>query len=501
VDGVATEATLIPTVQTLVRQARSRLGERRSSIEAALPLDQVATPSFPAYRKYAEGLRLQARGDGVGSNRLMREALALDTGFASAWFSMGWNYQNERMMDSARWAFSQAMARRSRLSDAQRYRLEADAAYAIDYDIAGAIRAYDLYLTTTPGSWAGHNNRGNYLIALGRYEDALESFERAVKAHPFGPQRAQIQVMNQAATLIALGRLADAERLARDLDGHFGTYIRLMRGAAADDWDGVDSLARLTATAPSTPAWLRVPAVAITAGARARRGAVRSADSLLSAGGASASPDAARWFFRARLLLAHAAGVPVPPVPASLRRDVSPTAIITVGLGAAMRGDTVAARTALAGIARADSVELKRLGHGPALIEAWIAARAGNWDRVLDLIGPAARQGEHDTSLLDRVGSQSLRLLAADALAATGRTREFEEMMALLLLPQRMSGNEFALRGLTASFAQLRLARALHRQQRTREADEHRRAAAAVLREPDPDVARIWADVLSQTAR
>ncbi len=232
--GEANDSTLIAVVQRLSHEVREGLGDRQSSIEAALPLDQVVTPSFPAYRKYAEALRLQTRGDPRGSNALLREALALDTGFASAWFSMGFNYQNDRQIDSARWAFAQAMQRRRRLSEAQRYRLEADAAYFIDYDVPRAVAAYDLYLQASPRSWAGYNNRGNHLLALGRYEDALESFTRAVDAHPFGPQRAQIQVLNKAMTQLALGDLRRADVTARDLSGAFATYMTLMRAAATD---------------------------------------------------------------------------------------------------------------------------------------------------------------------------------------------------------------------------------------------------------------------------
>ena len=39
----------------------------------------------------------------------------MDTGFASAWFVMGWNYLNDRMVDSARLAFAEALKRPDRL--------------------------------------------------------------------------------------------------------------------------------------------------------------------------------------------------------------------------------------------------------------------------------------------------------------------------------------------------------------------------------------------------
>ena len=488
--ATANESTLIPTVQRLARDVRESLGEHRGTVRATMPLEQVATPSFAAYRKYIDGLALQTRGDGRGSNRLMREALALDTGFATAWFMMAWNYQNERVLDSARWAFGQALSRRDRLSELQRYRLEADAAYTLDYDIPAAIRAYDLYLAAVPQSWVGHNNRGNYLLALGRYEDALQSFDSAVASHPFGASQAQIQVMNQAATLVTLGRISDATRAARDLRPPFATYVRLMSAVAVDDYgNAVDSVAVAAATAPSSPAWLRLQATAIAAGNRAARGAVRSADSVLAHGSTGVSPDAARWLYRARLLLAQSVGQAPPLLPVGLRGDTSVAGVMTLGLSAAARGDRNAANAALARLSTAPPVEQRRLGNGIALIRATMESRAGNWSGVRDLIAAPALSGEHDASILDRAGSLSMRWLAAEAYANLGLLDSAVAVMELALRPARMPGNEFALRGLITSFAHRRLAMWNESRERPSDADHHWRAFLDAIKRPDADVA------------
>ena len=220
-------------------------------------LDQATTPSFDAYRRYVEGIKLQEKGDGVGSNRVLREALALDTGFASAWYVMGWNFMNDRMLDSARLAFAEAVRRPDRLGIPRLYRVEADAAYAIRYDLEAAVRAYDLYLQHFSQSFSVLNNRGLYLLALGRYDDALRDFERGVAVHPFGRAQAQIPLMNEVATQIALGRLTEARASASDLTGPFATYIRLLMATATGDWAEADSVASLAAGAPSAPTWLR----------------------------------------------------------------------------------------------------------------------------------------------------------------------------------------------------------------------------------------------------
>src|SRR5215207_1182835 len=485
--GAATDTNLITTVQRLAREVREGLGERRNAIAATLPLDQIATPSFAAYRRYAEGVRLHSSGDDRGSNRTLREAIALDTGFASAWLTMGMNYLSDRMLDSARFALRQAFARRDRLSEVQRYRLEADIAYSIEYDVPAAIRAYDLYLSHSPRSWGVHNNRGNYLVALGRYEDALASFERAVSVHPFGPRGAQIQVMNQAATLIALGRIDDAKRVAKDLSGPFAQYIQLMMATATDQWSDADSLGQAAGDSPSSPTWLRVPATAIAAASDAHRGAVRSADAALSRAELAATPDAARWFHRARLLLSEAAERSAPPLPDALAKDTSAGGLYTAALTSAVRSDTSAARAALERIRRIPASEQRRLGEGARLADAWLLAHQGRWRQVVDTIGAKAWTGEHDSSLLDRVGSLSLRWLLAEGYARLGKADSATAVLELAIKPSRMPGNEFALRGLVLPFAHRRLAQWYETTDRKAEAVAHWRAFADAFSTPDPE--------------
>jgi len=489
VAGAAADSNIVPTVQRLAREVREGLGERRGAIQANLSLEQAATPSFEAYRRYVEGVTLQYKGDGVGSNRVLREALSLDTGFASAWHVIGWNYLNERMLDSARIAFAEALKRPDRLGVPRRYRVEAEAAYTMRYDLPAAVRACDLYLQHFPRSYSVLNNRGLYLLALGRYEEALADFERAVAAHPFGARQAQIQLLNQVATLVTLGQVDRARAAARDLTGPFATYIQLLLATATDDWVGADSVAAATAGAPSAPNWLRVQAVATGAAARAARGGVDAADRALADAAVGAPPDVARWYERARLLLADAAGRAAPPLPAAADRDTSGPGLITYGLWAAQLGDSVGARRRLRRVLRLSESERARLGYGSALLQARLAAGAGRWADVVASIGPAAARGEHDSALLDRVNTLALRWTAADAYEHLGHVDSALALLELVVRPTRMPGSAFALRGLVFPFAHERMARLAERLGVRADARRHWSIVLATLTHPDPDLA------------
>ncbi len=489
VAGAASDSNLVTTVQRLARQVREGLGERRSAVEANVSLSQAATPSFAAYRRYVEGVELQDKGDALGSNRVLREALALDTGFASAWYLIGWNYLDDRFLDSARLAFAEALRRPDRLGLPRRYRVEGDVAYATRYDLPGAVRSYDLFLDYAPRSFTALNTRGLYLLALGRYEDALRDFERGVQVHPFGRAQAQMQLANQAATLVALGRIPAARDAVRDLNGAFGEYVRMMLAVATDQWAEADSIGSAAAAAPSSPNWLRVQAVATSAAARAARGAVGDAAADLERSAAAAPADISRWYDSGRLLLAQCAERPPGPLSATAKRDTTVPGLVTYGLWDAALGDTAAARRRLTRLRHLTQPELARLGYGPDLLEASLAARDGRWPEVIRLIGPAAAQGEHDSSLLDRVSSLSLRWLAAEAYARIGQPDSAIATMELLLRPTRMPGSAFALRGLAFPFAHRQLALWYTALGRRQQAATHWRAFLDAVRAPDAELA------------
>ncbi|HEX5963302.1 MAG TPA: protein kinase, partial [Gemmatimonadales bacterium] len=416
----ATDADLVSKAQELGRQIRRGLGERRSEIESNKPLTQVATPSFEAYQKFVDAMSLNNRGDPEGSNRLLREALALDTAFAGAWVSMSANYALARETDSSRLALLEALKRPHRLNTAQRYRLEGDAAYQLRYDLPEAIRWYKLHLEHAPQSVGGYNNLGVYLASLGRYEEALDAFRAAAGLNPFGPAQAQIQISNVAAMLLALGRDEEAARIAEQLSGPFAEEATLLRATAAGRWSVVESLAPGPALDPGAPTWLKGPAVTMWAASLAARGSVSAADQMLRNAAAAGSGPRSRWYRHAALLLEVASGRPIRPLSGPPLRDTTPAGLTLTGLVAAARGDTSLARRTLEALNALPPVERLRLGDGPALVEAWLAAHAGQWKQVTLLLRGRAWHGEHDGSSPDQVASIATRWLLAEAYERAG---------------------------------------------------------------------------------
>lgn len=492
----ATDHDLVSKAQAIGRQIRRGLGERRSEIESNRRLTQVATPSFEAYRKYFDALSLAAKADVDGSNRLLREALALDTGFASAWASLSVNYAMAGDVDSTRLALVEALKRPDRLNAAHRYSLEAEAAYQLHYDLPSAVRWYDLHLEHAPQSLKGHNNKGVYLSSMGRYEEALAEFRRAAAIDPFGRAHAQPQVFNETAMLIALGRPAEARESAQLLTGAFGEYAGLLQATAEGRWSAAESLAIGPATAAVTPAWLKAPAVTMWAGALASRGAVSSAEQILRRAEARSQRSASYRYRHALVVLTLASGRAAAPPSGSLVRDSAPGGLLLRGIVSALQGNVRQARESLDRLQTLPPVEQLRLGDGPAFLEACIARAQGRWDQVRRLLGAPATEGEHDGSIPAQVSSLATRLLLAEAYEHNGMLDSATAYLELAIAPTRTPFSHVALRGFAYPFAQRRLALLYGKLGRHELAMERLKGFAAAFTDPDPDLKPlIMADV------
>ena len=460
---------LVQNAQLLARSIREQLGERRRSLEADQPLHDVMTPSFQAFEKYRDALAvIAARLDYTAAKRLLHEAIALDERFAAAWAALGASYLSTRQIDSARIAYAAALSFPDRLSPPELNRLRADVAYSLDYDLEATIALYSRFLDEVPHSRSGRTNRGVYLTALGRHREAIDEFREALDRYPFGREFAQPTVLNLAATLAVVGDTAAARAEARHLTGANAGYMDVLLAVAGSRWSEAEGAATALASGATQPL-IRIHAITSRASALAARGKIAAADSLLAAAAAVPS-DAARWYERARLLLAVSGGATIS------RRDVVPgdtseAARMLRALWAVAAGDSTAARAWLAAVRRSHRID-PRLGHAPTLIDAWIAAHGGRWQMVVDSLRPIARRGELDPTMLDRPDSFHSRWLIATAFERLGRPDSAAAYLELALRPTILPPGHFSLRGIPSGFAHSRLA-LLYEQQGDRPAAEH----------------------------
>ena len=138
---------------------RERVGESLVSIRENRPLEQVTTGSLPALRKYSEALRLEENDQFEAAIPLLREAVALDTGFAMAYRKLAVILGNLGGNEAAQIAAAtRAFSHRDRLPE-----LEGDltAGYYyqfVEFDPEKAAAAYRAALAVNPDNLVALNN-------------------------------------------------------------------------------------------------------------------------------------------------------------------------------------------------------------------------------------------------------------------------------------------------------------------------------------------------------
>ena len=170
---------LIAAVGRASRTLRQRLGESLRDLRDMPTLEKATTASLPALRKYTEGNRLYVNGDRAGAIKLFEEAVALDSGFASAHSGIAGAYGSMAEPGRAVVAQMRALAHADRLPFKERGILIARAAYARN-DYQETIGEYSRLLERYPTDVPVLNNLALALRDVRRFAEAEALWKRAV---------------------------------------------------------------------------------------------------------------------------------------------------------------------------------------------------------------------------------------------------------------------------------------------------------------------------------
>ena len=237
---------IIPAIDKLSRDVRTKIGESLKSINATRALEQVTTPSLPALRKYVQAVTLfDQGGDFDHGIALLNEAVSLDSGFAMAYRKLAIELGNHGgFADREIEAISHAYAHRDRLSEPERYLTEA--AYWTNGpapDAAKTVAAYEALIELQP----------NNAIALNNASVEYQTERQFVKAESYGKRAlatdsgSQYYYDNTVGPEIALGKFADAGRTIGELAKHIpnSSTLGLWRGSldlARDQFDSAQAV-------------------------------------------------------------------------------------------------------------------------------------------------------------------------------------------------------------------------------------------------------------------
>jgi tetratricopeptide (TPR) repeat protein len=176
---------LVEAVDRTLRTLQRRIGEPGGRVSQQPSLAFATTSDFEALRAYTAGAAAWNQHNWREAFDYWERAVALDTGFALAMGSLGAAYYYQHDRANGERYYRMALARRGRLTEWERLRLESNYATARgDNDSALAIsrRTAESYPRATT-----FYNLGTDLLVLDRCPEALEALNRSRELDPSYP--------------------------------------------------------------------------------------------------------------------------------------------------------------------------------------------------------------------------------------------------------------------------------------------------------------------------
>jgi DNA-binding winged helix-turn-helix (wHTH) protein/tetratricopeptide (TPR) repeat protein len=207
---------------------RGKLGESLSSVEKYdTPVEEATTPSLEALKAYSLGRKMFFEKGNAAALPFLKRAVEIDPNFAIAYRALGSMYgnldQQQRMTENIRKAYEL----RDKVSERERYYIEAHYYWAVTGELEKAIPAYELWRQTYPRDYALYVHLSNVYLSLGNPEKALEEARESVRLEP----NVENNLFQVVWDNIALNRLDEAETVLnearqRNFGGEDLLYLR-----------------------------------------------------------------------------------------------------------------------------------------------------------------------------------------------------------------------------------------------------------------------------------
>ena len=191
-------------------EVRQKLGESLASIQGhSKPIDQATTSSLEALQAYTQGRQMQwSKGD-AASIPFHKRAIELDPNFARAYAALGMADFNLGNTSAAMENFSKAFELRDRVSDRERFYIEASYYSFATGELLKADQVYGQWIAAYPDDFMPYANLPLNQVALAQYDSALDSARQAAR---LGPEAATGDQQMMAAYL-SLGRFDEAKAI------------------------------------------------------------------------------------------------------------------------------------------------------------------------------------------------------------------------------------------------------------------------------------------------
>ena len=204
----SSKETVLQAMGTAVSAFREKLGESLASIQRYdAKIEEATTPSLEALKAYSQGLRTRRTTGDFDSVPFFRRAIELDPQFALAYARLGTVYANLGQADESRKMTTKAYELREKVSEAERYYIEARYYTTVQTDVQKALDVYKVWLATYPNDYTALTNSALLHKQQGDRAEAIRKLELATKVAPDQP----LAFTNLGQTYFEAGQYADAK--------------------------------------------------------------------------------------------------------------------------------------------------------------------------------------------------------------------------------------------------------------------------------------------------
>ena len=199
---------------------REKLGESLGSIQKFdAPVEQATTPLLEALQAYNMGYKALTNGEFAAAVPLAQRAIRLDQNFAMAYALLGDDYSNLGESILAAENYVKAYELRDRVSERERFYIEADYYQDVTSDLEKARQINQLWAQTYPRDYLPSVNLCSIYGNVGQYDKALVEARESLR---LGPANGYIYA-SLVTAYMNLNRLQEAqatadEALAKNID-------------------------------------------------------------------------------------------------------------------------------------------------------------------------------------------------------------------------------------------------------------------------------------------
>ena len=164
---------------------RGKLGESLRSIEKFdAPIEQATTSSLEALKAYSLGVELNRRGKYLEMIPFFKRAVELDPNFAIAYARLSLGYYGSGQRVLAAEAAQKAFELRERASEREKFYITSRYYSDATGEVEKAIEVYELWFKTYPRGDLPNTNLSRRYFEIGRFEKTIEYASEAIRLTP-----------------------------------------------------------------------------------------------------------------------------------------------------------------------------------------------------------------------------------------------------------------------------------------------------------------------------